>query len=150
MEGWIGEVHSRSNRLKAIDVSVSDEDIIVVLTAGLPSSYAPVIISLDSVKASKLMLDFVITWLLNEESHQVISSEPNVEVKKEEPDNVAMVSACSIQCFYCLEKGHFTSVCPQKAKDVKEWEDKGCRQVTSNAHFASTATDKSDEENYAM
>lgn len=150
MEGWIGEVRSRSNRLKVIDVSVSDEDIIVVLTAGLPSSYAPVIISLDSVKATELTLDFVITQLLNEESHQVISSEPNVEVKKEEPDNVAMLSACSIQCFYCLEKGHFASVCPQKAKDVKEREDKGRRQVTSNAHFASTAADESDEENYAM
>jgi hypothetical protein len=150
MEGWIGEVRSRSNRLKAIDVTVSDEDIIVVLTAGLPPSYTPVIISLDAVKASELTLDFVITRLLNEEGRQVISSEPDVEVKKEEPDNAAMLSARSVQCFYCLEKGHFASVCPQKTKDVKEREDKGRRQVTKDAYFAATAACESDEENFAM
>jgi hypothetical protein len=61
-----------------------------------------------------------------------------------------MLSAHSIQCFYYLEKGHFVSVCPQKTKDVKEQEDEGCHQVTSNAHFASTAADESDEENYTM
>ncbi|KNZ76695.1 hypothetical protein J132_08974 [Termitomyces sp. J132] len=42
MEAWIGEVHSLANCLTAIDVSTSDEDIIVVLTAGLPPSYETV------------------------------------------------------------------------------------------------------------
>ena len=118
MEGWIGEVHSCANWLKAIDVDVSDEDIIIVLTAGLPPSYTTVIISLDAVKPQELTVNFVITCLLNEEGRQVIS--PNVsEVKKEEPDNAALMSEWSshnVQCYYCLEMGHFSSMCPTKAK----------------------------------
>ena len=67
MEGWIGEVCSHANKLKTIDVDISDEDIIVVLTAGLPPSYTTVIISLDAVKSKELTLDFIITHLSNEE-----------------------------------------------------------------------------------
>jgi len=74
MESWIGEVRGLANRLKAIDVDVSDENIIVVLTAGLPTSYAPIIISFDVLESSKLTLDFVITRLLNEEARQAIPS----------------------------------------------------------------------------
>jgi len=151
MEGWIGEVRSRANRLKAIDVDVSDEDVIVVLTAGLPPSYTTVIISLDAVKPNELTLDFVITRLLNEEGRQVIS--PNIVVKKEESDNAAMASEKSsrnIQCFYCMEMGHFSSACPTKAKDIKEREDKGRRQITKGAYIAAAAACDSDEENYAM
>jgi hypothetical protein len=65
MEGWIGEVQGLTNRLTAIDVKVS-EDTIVVLTAGLPFSYTPVVISFDVLESSKLTLEFVITCLLNE------------------------------------------------------------------------------------
>jgi hypothetical protein len=54
MEGWIGKVHDLANRLMAIDVKVSDEDTIVVLTAGLPFSYTPVIISFDVLESSNL------------------------------------------------------------------------------------------------
>jgi hypothetical protein len=153
MEGWIGEVRSRANRLKAIDVDVSNEDIIVVLTAGLPSSYTTVIISLDAVKPQELTLDFIITRLLNEEGHQVISSNVS-EVKKEEPNNTAMMSKRSshnVQCYYCLEMGHFSSACPMKAKEIKEREDKGRRRITKDAYIAATANyPESDEENYAM
>jgi hypothetical protein len=152
MEGWIGEVRSCANRLKAIDVDVSDKDIIVVLTASLPSSYTTVIISLDAVKPQELTLDFVITRLLNEEGRQVISSNVS-EVKKEEPDNAAMMSERSsrnVQCYYCLEMGHSSSACPTKAKEIKEREDKGRRRITKDAYIAATADyPESDEENYA-
>ena len=120
--------------VKAIDINVSDEDIIVVLTAGLPPSYTTIIIFLNAVKPQELIVNFVITRLLNEEGRQVIS--PNVsEVKKEEPDNAALISKWSshnVQCYYCLKMGHFSSMCPTKAKEIKEQEDKGCCQITKD------------------
>jgi hypothetical protein len=70
MESWIREVRGLANRLKAIDVAVSDEDMIVVLTAGLPTSYTPIVISFDALESSKLTIDFVITRLLDEEGRQ--------------------------------------------------------------------------------
>lgn len=148
MEGWIGEVRSHANKLKAIDVDISDEDIIVVLTAGLPPSYTTIIISLDAVKSKELTLDFVITRLLNEEGRQVISADTIPEVKKEESDNAAMSAKpmrTDVQCFYCLEKGHFSNTCPVKAKENKEREDKGRRKIT-----AQLAIVDSDEEDYAF
>lgn len=75
MESWIRDVRALSNKLKAIDVNVDDEEIIVVLTVGLTRSYTPVIISLDSVDADKLSLSYVITRLLNEESRQALDKE---------------------------------------------------------------------------
>jgi hypothetical protein len=92
MEGWIGEVRGLTNRLKAIDVDVSDEDMIVVLTAGLPSSYTPIVISFDTLENSKLTLDFIITRLLNEEGRQAIPSFTSVDIKTEDPEVLTLPS----------------------------------------------------------
>jgi len=81
MESWIGEVRSLANRLIAVDVNVSDEDIILVLIAGLPTSYTPIVISFDALESSKLTLDFVITRLLNEEGRQ---GSPSFSPKKKD------------------------------------------------------------------
>jgi gag-polypeptide of LTR copia-type len=67
MESWIGEVHAHACQLENIDIKVSDEDMIVVLTAGLPDSYTPIIITFDALDPEKLTLNFVIHCLLNEE-----------------------------------------------------------------------------------
>jgi len=66
MEGRIREVHSRTRRLENIDIAISDKDLVVVLTAGLPDTYSTV----------------VITHLLNEEARQRLSDQ--TEIKKEE------------------------------------------------------------------
>ncbi|KAF8810677.1 hypothetical protein BYT27DRAFT_7221900 [Phlegmacium glaucopus] len=57
--------------ITATMIEVSDEDIIVILTAGLPHSYTPVIISFDALDPEKLTLDFIINHLLNEEAQQL-------------------------------------------------------------------------------
>ena len=133
---------------------------IVVLTAGLPFSYTPIVISFDALESSKLTLDFVITRLLNEEGRQAI---PSAEIKAEDPDaNTALNISnfrSNIQCFYCLLKGHYSSICPQKEKDIKAKEDEGRKQVqvktSSSAAVADIEEDYaftavSDEENIAL
>lgn len=105
MESWISEVRARARRLENIDVKVSDEDIIVVLTAGLYDSYTPIAISFAALDPEKLALDFVINRLLNEEARQV---GPQV---REDPENAAMHAGrprgrgLKIFCHYCLEQG---------------------------------------------
>ena len=152
MEGWIGEVRSLANRLKAIDVDVSDEDMIVVLTAGLPSSFTPIVISFDALEISKLTLDFVITRLLNEEGRQATPSLSPVDIKTENSDVDAALNVSKfrsdIQCFYCLLKGHYSSVCPQKERDIKAKEEEGRKHVQTKASAA--VADVEEEENYAF
>lgn len=156
MEGWIGLVRGLTNRLKAIDVNVSDEDMIVVLTAGLPTSYTPIVISFDALDSSKLTLDFVITRLLNEEGRQATPSFAPVQfdVKTESSDTNTTQSALiaskfrsDIQCFYCLLMGHYSSVCPQKEKDIKEKEEGGRKHVQDKT---SAAVASVEEEDYAF
>ena len=112
MEAWIGEVHSLANYLIVIAISTSDEDIIVILTTDLPSSYETVIISLDTVAPTDLMLNFVITHSINEESqnpyHHISSSK-----SEEKSGEDAMV------CFYCGGTDHFAASCEVEQKNFK-------------------------------
>ena len=148
MESWIGEVRGLANRLKVIDVEVPDEDMIVILTAGLPSSYTPIVISFDALDSSKLTLDFVITRLLNEEGRQATPSLTPIDVKTEESENTALNASkfrSDVQCFYCLLKGHYSSACPQKEKDIKAKEEEGRKQVLVK-NSAATVADVADED----
>jgi gag-polypeptide of LTR copia-type len=147
MESWIGEMHSLSNRLKGIDVTVTDEDTIVILMAGLPESYTPVVISFDSIDAKALTLEFVIARLLNEEGHQ--DKLAITDIKKEETENSAMHAKKSdLYCYYCLKKGHYSSVCPEKEKDIKEKEDQGHKKLAKG--IAAVTHEDSDGEDYAF
>ena len=107
---------------------------IIVLTASLPASYTPIVISFDALESPKLTLNFVITHLLNEEGHQATLSLAPVDVKKEDSDTINTALDTSkfrsdIQCFYCLLKGHYSLVCPQKEKDIKVKEEEGRKQI---------------------
>jgi len=158
IESWIGEVRTRARRLESIEVKVSDEDVIVVLTAGLPISYTPVVISFDAVEPEKLTLDFVVTRLLNEEARQTSHSVD----KWEDDENTAMRAeklnrfseklnkvAATVQCYYCLELGHFSSSCPVKLKDNKAREDAG-RQKLKDSLIAWRFDSDEESENYAI
>ena len=61
---------------------------IVVLTASLPASYTPIVISFDALESLKLTLNFVITCLLNEEGCQATPSLAPVDVKTEDSDTI--------------------------------------------------------------
>ena len=132
MESWIGEVRSRARRLESVEVKVSEEDIIVVLTAGLPISYTPVVISFDAIEPEKLTLDFVITRLLNEEARQA-----GPAIKGENETQSAMRAekinksdpGVGVQCFYCLETGHYSSACPAKLKENQARENAGRQKL---------------------
>ena len=131
-------MHACARCLENVDIKVSDEDMIVILTAGLPDSYTPIIITFDALDPEKLTLDFIINCLLNEKARQV---GPQI---KEGPESAAMHAGqhgkggVTILCFYCLTRGNFASVYPVKAMDIKKREDEGHQQVKESL-VASTA-----------
>ncbi|KAG5732822.1 hypothetical protein E4T56_gene2752 [Termitomyces sp. T112] len=149
MEAWIREVCSIANHLTAIDIFTSDENIIIVLTASLPPSYETIIISLDAIKPEELTLNFVITCLLNEESHQNLTDTTTtatmLESEGEKPGLDAMAvtnkTGSTMTCFYCGSIGHFTASCKTRLKHFKSIDEK----------FAGFAVFSEDEkENYAF
>ena len=92
---------------------------------GIPPSYDPVIINFNATLSELLTLNNVIARLLNEEVQQ--SGDSNI-VKDPEDKVMAVTSGkghgvqnsvvADITCFFCTEKGHFKSDCPEK----RAWE----------------------------
>jgi hypothetical protein len=116
IQAFISEARRLANQLKDIGVTVDDEDIILVLTGGLPASYNNFVVSLDSTPPSDLTLAYVITRLLNEEARQ-LGTIPSAE--NSEHRNIAFAvqakrNLAFITCFNCQKKGHYANDCPEK------------------------------------
>ena len=114
MQIFIGEARRLALQLQENGVTVEDEDLILVLTGGLDSSYDNFVITLDSTPPLQLTLNYVITRLLNEESQQLA-----------DPDRLSALTAATsykpkgakrdmsqITCWNCGKKGHFQLNCP--------------------------------------
>lgn len=74
MQNFITEARRLALELQEIGVKIDDEDIILVLTRGLPPSYDNFVITLDSTPPTQLTLDYVVSRLLNEESRQTVDT----------------------------------------------------------------------------
>lgn len=67
MASWIGRVKGMRFELAAIGVDVLDEDVILMLTNGLPGTYDHFVIALDAAHPEDITLKNVIARLANEE-----------------------------------------------------------------------------------
>ncbi|KZV92811.1 hypothetical protein EXIGLDRAFT_585213, partial [Exidia glandulosa HHB12029] len=76
MQSWIRQVSAHVFRMEQAGITVGELDRILAITIGLPPSYTPVIIHFDSLPASELTLNGVITRLLNEETRQQADTTP--------------------------------------------------------------------------
>jgi len=125
MASWIGRVKGMGFELEAVEVTITEEDLILVLTNGLPVSYEPFVIALDAANPADITLSNVVARLANEEGRQGIDI-----VKKEEEERRIAESALAtvgkgkvrrdrseITCFGCRKKGHFRSECPERKEE---------------------------------
>jgi len=129
MQAWIGQIQGLAFRLDQAGIAATDQDKILALTMGLPSSYDAVIINFDSTPSDQLTLNHVIARLLNEEVRQMGNEKPAED--KDQDEAMAAVGAktrrfksaaanAEISCFFCDKKGHYKSECPEK----RAWEKK--------------------------
>ncbi|PIL29497.1 transcription factor [Ganoderma sinense ZZ0214-1] len=137
MTSWISDVNKAAFQLKDIGAEVSDEDIMVVLTIGLPSSYENFLVSLDATPTDDLTLEYVIRRLVNEDSRQAqslpASSSPTAyaattRFQRPGPSAPATqlgqprgkVPLSEITCFNCGAKGHYQQKCPLPLKPFRD------------------------------
>ncbi len=115
-------------------VKVSNDDIIMAITAGLPHSYNQFLVSLDTLTDSEYTLNTVITCLNNEyqRQHMYISTTtprtlapstsralPSPEITSGHSNEALAVTPtmprlAHITCFMCGNKGHYQANCPSR------------------------------------
>jgi hypothetical protein len=119
MAAWVAEVRSAAFRLEEIDVEVPEDDIIMVLTGGLPPLYDNFVTTLDSTPPDDFTLEYVIGRVLNEESRHTPLTQCDLTSN-------ALVAAAArkktpielITCFKCQKRGHYQSACPENTTTI--------------------------------
>jgi hypothetical protein len=114
MASWIGEVRGVAFCLKQAGITVDNEDVILVLTMGLPDSYNTFIVTLNSTDSSTLTLNYIIKQLLNEESRKTPTSTCEAAFRTDANHLHPRCPVSEIICFNCQKKGHYQSDCPDK------------------------------------
>lgn len=125
---WVGQVRHAAFILGRADYDVPELDMILALTQGLPPSYAPFLVTLDTTPHEQLKFEDVITHLLNEETRQTCA----LAVKSEPEDEVISNEALAawpahrgaptrrqgpLVCHRCGGIGHMRAVCPSRPLD---------------------------------
>jgi hypothetical protein len=132
MEAWIASVRDMAHRFEAANFEVTDIDLIIALTQGLPNHYDPFIVSLNTTPIDKLNVDSVIVCLLNEESCQG-RNDPGADIvalahsklpKKtwSKPSKARSVTneerpPHSLHCYNCGGRGHLAHDCPSPKQE---------------------------------
>jgi hypothetical protein len=123
MQAFIGEARKLAFQLTEIGVTVEDEEMILVLTGGLPASYDHLVVSLDATDPTNLTIDYVINRLINEEARQT-NSDPD---RAKGTLNIETAYAArarrpieQITCYKCGNKGHYQVNCPELKKAATE------------------------------
>nr|VWO94189.1 Uncharacterized protein [Ganoderma boninense] len=121
---WIGQILSMAFCMEETGLTVSDQDIILALTLGLPPSFNQVIVALNSTPTENLKLDVVITRLLNDEVRQTSTLQPSPSTPRDVGQAAAVISSekpkapvdrMKVMCFFCDKVGHYKLECPEKA-----------------------------------
>ena len=129
MSRWIADVQA-AFCLNEVGYTAMDEDKILVLTQGLPLSYNPFIISLDTAIAASgskddpsVSLEVVKSHLLNEESRQQAVqpvTTPGIALAVTPITQKTHCPLEQITCFHCGEKGHYQINCPKRKAEEKK------------------------------
>jgi hypothetical protein len=136
MEAWIGRIQSMVLQMEYTGVVVTDQDRILALTMGLPTTYEAVIVNFDATSPTDLTVEHVISRLLNEETRQQSNEDTAIIPAADtdhDPNNVAFAArrlgASSQTCYFCDKTGHFKSDCPERLR----WEQSKKKNSTETA-----------------
>ena len=124
MTAYVSHICYAAFLLEDTGVNISEDDIILAITARLPHSYNQFLVSLDTLSDSDYTLNVVITRLNNEYQRQHMysrpPSEPSTDTLRPQAGNEALSAMAPttrighITCFTCGYKGHYQINCPPR------------------------------------
>ncbi|PPR08175.1 hypothetical protein CVT24_012247, partial [Panaeolus cyanescens] len=119
---WISRVRALSMELQFTKAPMSDLDIILAITIGLPAEYGPIITILDNLFFEDLTIAHITNCLTS------FKSQLNIAHIHDESIMLA-------RCWNCNGIGHGVDVCPSKKNcdHIQENKDKGKKKITSTS-----------------
>jgi hypothetical protein len=125
MSAYIARIRHLAFLLEEAGVTISDDDIILAVTSGLPHSYDSFLISLDATHDSDYTLPYVIARSINEYQRQIQYYHHTRQPQKttDTTDEAMAVTTgnsaprrdlAHITCFTCGNKGHYQANCPTR------------------------------------
>jgi len=139
MMDFVTKVSAAVNEMAAANIEISDEDVILQLLMGLPSSYDALVVNLESLPREQLTREYVTSRLHNEEMKQ--------RERESEPGSAAAAlfagrrpmgrsaphgTPSSTVCWLCGQSGHISRDCQQRPR--------GKGVTRAGAHVATVAT----------
>lgn len=120
MSAYVARARELARLLYEAGHVLSEDDLLLAITAGLPQSYNPFLISLDTLPDSEYTLDGVIPRIINEYTRQSLSaSAPRAQNQAALEDAAMAVTTprirrpiSDITCYKCNQKGHYQANCP--------------------------------------
>lgn len=110
---WISRVRASAGELSHTPCPVSDIDIILVITDGLPPSFATVVSALDNLPIPELNIPNVV--------NRIYGRAAQIAREAEKASEAGGISALAVRgsgggqevtCFRCGGRGHLSKVCP--------------------------------------
>jgi hypothetical protein len=128
---YIARIRRNVSHLRAVNVHISDDELVSAMLSGLPNSFSMVLTVIES-STVELTSDQIITQLLNAESRldkasvteafavphvqKRFSAKPRQQQQQQQQPNRGVTSR--IICHGCGERGHIRRFCPQHSKRV--------------------------------
>ena len=125
MTAYIARARHIEFLLSEVGIYVTDEELILAITAGLPHSYDPFLVTLDATADDQYTLPNITMRLVNEYQRQnmrVYPSRPAPATTNPASRDEAMSVTQNTQsrlaritCFTCGNKGHYQVNCPTRS-----------------------------------
>ncbi|KAF9440590.1 hypothetical protein P691DRAFT_687219, partial [Macrolepiota fuliginosa MF-IS2] len=97
---------------------ISDDDLLLAITAGLLHFYDPFLVSINTLSNSEYTLELIIPQLINKFTCQSARNHAHTPVTNASDDAMIVtadghcVPLSEVTCYCCGRKGHYQSNCP--------------------------------------
>jgi gag-polypeptide of LTR copia-type/Zinc knuckle len=120
MQTYISTMQELAQRLRDLGSAIDDEELIVVITRGLPDKYDSVVVSLDGLSVKELTLGNVSKRLLNEEARRSDGHTAESAAVALRAEAFKSVTVRERTCWTCKKTGHIARNCPDRKEKEKE------------------------------
>ena len=125
MVNHVNSIKTIAEHLEALDDSVLEKDLVMILISSLPEEYNNLITALETLKDDKLTWNYVTDRIINEyerkkggdvkqrkEVHDALFSSKKYDKRYGNERSGGKPDISKLKCHFCNEKGHFQRDCP--------------------------------------